>query len=247
MQPVERALEVALIVMRNGGSTKMVERTFQNILKGYKQDGVSVTWRLDFAAAANAAEGPPSTIYRPVGPIGVNLTRASEAEILSERVARGEVDTAAIASEIGRIATLAPPYGRWAMAAAAAGIAAFFSRITGGDWGAFGIACAAGGVGQLLRSWLQAKKLPAAPVTLICAALSACIAGIGLRLGLSGTAPSAAVSSVIYMVPGLPLINGFIDVLTHKYLLVGLERIANAAFIFLSLAIAIAFAQAIVM
>ncbi len=39
MQAIERALDVALIVMRNGGSTVMADRTFRNILKGYKQDG----------------------------------------------------------------------------------------------------------------------------------------------------------------------------------------------------------------
>jgi len=45
VQPVERALDVALIVMQNGGSTVMADRTFQNILEGYKQDGVSAAWR----------------------------------------------------------------------------------------------------------------------------------------------------------------------------------------------------------
>ena len=49
------------------------------------------------------------------------------------------------------------------------------------------------------------------------------------------------------MVPGLPLINGFVDMVSHKYLFVGLERIANAAFLFLVLAIAIALAYAVVM
>ncbi len=247
MEPVERALDVALIVMRNGGSTKMADRTFKNILKGYERDGVFVIWRLDFAVATSAAAGQPSAVYRPVGPMGVNLTRASEAEVLGERVAGGAVETAAIGCEIERINALGPSYGRWAIMAAAAASAAIFSRLTGGDGGALGIACVAGGAGQLLRSWLQTKKLPVAPVTLVCGAFSACIAAFGLRLGLSGTVPPLAVSSVIYMVPGLPLINGFIDVISYRYLLVGLERIASAAFIFLVLAIALAFAQAVVM
>jgi uncharacterized membrane protein YjjP (DUF1212 family) len=247
LQSVERALDAALIVMRNGGTTGTADRTFRNILKGYKQDGVSVTWRLDFAAATTVTEGQPMTVFRPVGPIGVNLARVSEAVVLGERVGRGEVDTAAVVSEIERINTLGPPYSRWAMIAAAAGSAAVFTQITGGDWGALGVACVAGGVGQLFRLWLRAKKLPVAPVTFMSGVVSACIAGIGLRLGLSSTVPPTAVASVVYMVPGLPLINGFVDVVAHKYLYVGLERIANAAYIFLILAIAVAFAGAIVM
>jgi uncharacterized membrane protein YjjP (DUF1212 family) len=247
MQPVERALDVALIVMQNGGSTVMADRTFTNILKGYKEDGVSAVWRLDFVAASSVAQGQSSAVLRPVGPIGVNLVRASEAAVLGERVARGEVDTAALVSEVERIKAFSTTYNRWVRVAAAAFTAAFFSKIPGGDWGALGIAFVAAGIGQFLRSLLQARKLAAAIVTLICGVLSAGIAGVALRLGLSQTVPATLIASVVYMVPGLPLINGFDDVLSHKHLLVGLERIVNAAYIFLVLAIAIALAYAVAM
>lgn len=247
MESVERALDVGLIVIKNGGSTKVADRAFQNILKGYKQEGVSATWRLDFVAATSSSEGQPVTVLRPLGPIGGNLLRASEATALGERVAKGEVATAAIASEVERINSLAPPHNRWVMIAVAACCGAFYAKHMGGDWGAFGIAFVAAGVGQFLRLMLQARQISVAPVTLICGVLSACIAGIGLRLGLSQTIPATAISSVVYMVPGMPLINGFVDMATHKYLFVGLERMANAAFLFLILTIAIAIANAFVM
>jgi len=247
MEQVERALDVGLIVIKNGGSTTAADRAFHNILKGYKQEGTSAVWRLDFVAATSSSEGQPSTVLRAVGPIGGNLLRASEAVVLSDRAAKGETATASIGPEVERINSLAPPYNRWVMIAAAACCAAFFSRIPGGDWGALGIAFVAAGVGQFLRSMLQARKMAVAPVTLICGVLSACIAGIGLRMGLSQTVPATAIASVIYMVPGMPLINGFVDMTTHKYLFVGLERIANAVFLFLALAIAIALANAFVM
>lgn len=225
----------------------MADRTFQNVLKGYKQNGVSIVWRLDFVAVNSEVEGQSLTVLRLVGPIGVNLIRASEAAVLGERIARGEIDNAAFVSEIERIKALASPYSRWVMMAAAACTAAFFSQIPGGDWGAFGIASIAAGIGQFLRSLLQVRNLAVAPVTLICGILSACIAGVGLRLEFSQMAPATLIASVIYMVPGLPLINGFVDMVSHKYLFVGLERIANAAFLFLVLTIAIAVAYTFVM
>jgi uncharacterized membrane protein YjjP (DUF1212 family) len=246
MESIERALDVALIVMQNGGSTVMADRTFKNILKGYRQDGVFASWRLDFVGVSGAAEDRSVTVLRPVGPIGVNLGRASEATVLGERVARGDVDRTALVSEIDRLRALPPRYNRWALTAAAAFTAAVFSQLAGGDWGALGIALVGGGVGQFVRSLLQTRKLPVAPVMLVCGVLSACLTAVGLRLGLSQTAPAAVVASVIYLVPGLPLINGFIDLVSHKYLFVGLERLANAAFLFLVLAIAIAFAQTVI-
>ncbi|HEX2979669.1 MAG TPA: threonine/serine exporter family protein [Anaerolineaceae bacterium] len=247
MESVERALDVALIVMKNGGTTAMADRTFQNILKGYRQKDVSTAWRLDFVVATRVTQGLSSTALRPVGPIGVNLLRASEAVLLGEQVAKGKIGTAAIVSEVERVNALAPPCNRWVLIVVAACAAAFFSRISGGDWGAFYIVFVAAGVGQFLRSRLQARKLEVVPVTLACGVLSACIAGLGLRLGLSQTVPATAIASVIYMAPGLPLINGFIDMLFHQYLFVGLERITNAAYLFLVLAVAIALANALVM
>ena len=247
MQRVERALDVALIVMQNGGSTVLADRTFQNILKGYNRDGVSAARRVDFVVANSVEEGRSAAVLRPVGPIGVNLLRTSEAAVLGERVASGEVDADALVAEIERVRTLAPPYSCGVMMAATPCSAALFSQVPGGDWGAFGIAFVAAGIGQFLRSLLQARKFEVVPVTLACGVLSASIACVGLRLGLSETTPATLIASVIYMVPGLPLINGFIDLVSQTYLFVGLERIAHAVLLCLVLAVAIAFAYAIVM
>jgi hypothetical protein len=43
------------------------------------------------------------------------------------------------------------------------------------------------------------------------------------------------------------LINGFVDLVSHKHLILGLERIANAAYLFLVMAVAIGLAAAVVM
>ena len=247
MKPVETALDLALIVMQNGGSTSRADQTFQDILKGYKQDGIATVWRLDFVAACSVSEGGSATILRQIDSIGVNLVRTSEAVILGERVAKGEVHTSDIASEIQRIKSLSSPYNRWIIMTAAASTAGAFSQLGGGDWGALGIAGAAAAIGQFFRSQIQARQLPVASLTLICGVISACMAAVGLWLNLSQTTPITLISSVIYLAPGLPLINGFVDVRSYKYLYVGLERIANAVFLFLILSICIAFAYTIIL
>jgi uncharacterized membrane protein YjjP (DUF1212 family) len=241
-QAVDLALEAALVVLRNGGSTEAADRTFANILRGWKQSEAPTTWRLDFIATTGPESGQSATVIRPVGPIGVNLVRASEAEALGERVARGEVAAEAVSAEIARIGGLPSPYSRAVLVAAAGIAAACFSQLLGGDQGSLAVAAVAAGIGQFFRSLLQAGKLAVATVTLIVALVSACIAAVGLRLGFSQVAPATVIASVIYMVPGLPLINGFVDVVAHKYLLTGIERIANAAFLFLVLAVAIVLA-----
>lgn len=246
MKPVESAVEAALLAMQNGASTVAAERSFTNIVTGYHQQGVTAVWRLDFIAASSTADGRSSTIVRPVGPIGVNLTRAGEVAALSERVANGEVEQPALDAEIERVQKISTPYNRWLVALAAAVVGGALSQFAGGDWASLPIAAVAAGVGQMLRSVLQSRKVPAANVTFICGLLSAGVASFALRLGFSHVPSVTMIASVVYLAPGLPLINGFVDVASHKYLIVGVERIINAVFLFTILAICIALAYTVV-
>lgn len=247
MQSVERALDLAVFIIQNGGSTPLADRTFHQVLKGYRQEGCAALWRLDCVAVAGTGENHSLNSLRPVGAIGVNLVRVSEATVLGERVARGEVNDTTLVSEIERIRKLPAPYTRWVAAAGAAGAGAFFSLITGGDWGSFAIAIVAAGAGQFIRSILQQNQCTVLTVTFVCAVISAFIGAAGLRLGISQMLPATLIASVIYIVPGLPLINGFYDVVTHRFLIIGLERIANAMFLFLVLTIAIALALTVML
>jgi len=246
MEAIERALDVALIVIENGGATANAERTFRNVLRGHKQEGGAVGWRLDLVTVSGAGDGGTSTVVRAIGPVGVNLVRASGAMALGERVSRGEIGPAALGQEIERVRSLPLPYKLGATVAASAFTSAFICRLLGGDLGAVGITFAAGGLGAFARSVLRARRLPFAPLTLICGLISASLAGLGLRLGLSPAMGPVLIGSVFYMVPGLPLINGFVDMVTYKHLLIGLERIANAALLFLALAVAVAFSYSFI-
>jgi uncharacterized membrane protein YjjP (DUF1212 family) len=245
MQAVENALELALLVMRNGGTTDAAERTFYNILAGYKLSGVTTIWRLDFVAATFTVDDKSSTLFRPVGTIGVNLSRTSGAVTLGERVADGTVAAAAVHAELERVRGLASPYSGWQSVLAAGIGAGAFSQFAGGDAGSFWVAAVAAAVGQLLRTLLLSRKVPVANVTLSCGLLSACLASAALHFGASRALPVTLVAALIYLAPGLPLINGFMDMTSQRHLLVGLERMMNAMYLFLILVIAIAIAYSL--
>ena len=128
---------------------------------------------------------------------------------------------------------------------AAAFTAAFFSHFVGGDWGSFAICFFAGGPGQALRAALQSRGTRSLAATLVCAIFSAVVAALGLRLHISAIAPATLIASVGYMIPGLPLVNGFIDVLSPKYVSVGGRRIVSALLVFVILAIGVAIGDAV--
>jgi uncharacterized membrane protein YjjP (DUF1212 family) len=243
---ISAALDVPLIIMENGGSTVRAERAFNGILKGLNIEGVTTVWRYDFVAVTQMMDGEAETLFRSIRPPGANLLRVAEASSLAERIENGRVGRETIASEIHRIRNIASPYNTWLAILAAAFASGFFTHFIGGDWGGFGIAFVAGAIGQTVRVALQSRKVGAATTTMVCALLSAVIAAFGLRAGISQIAPATLIGSAGYMIPGLPLVNGFIDVASHRNISVGVMRILNAAFLFLLLAIGIAVGEAIV-
>jgi uncharacterized membrane protein YjjP (DUF1212 family) len=233
-------LDVSLIIMENGGSTVRAERVFNAILKALDVESAVTLWRYDFVAVTRVTDGEPETFFRPIKPPAANLTRVVEASQLAERIASGDAAQTTIASEVQRIRNIASPYNTWLVILAAALAAGFFTQFIGGDWPGFGVAFVAGAIGQTVRAALQRRKFGGATTTLVCALLSALIAAFGLRAGISQVAPATLIGSVGYMIPGLPLVNGFIDVASHRNITVGAMRILNAAFIFLVLAVGIA-------
>ena len=71
----------------------MADTTLKHVLKGYRAEEISTVYRLDFIAASSVAAGEPWAVLRPLGPSGLHLVRASEATVLGERLAKGEVET----------------------------------------------------------------------------------------------------------------------------------------------------------
>ncbi len=226
--------------MRNGGSTAAAERTFRNALGRRGATDTSTIWRSDFAIAAG-----PAVAVQPAGVLGVQLARAAEAVELGERLVNADMDGAHVAGAIERIKTRVSPYNLGVSALFAACAGAFFSRIAGGDWGAFGVTSLAAGAGQFVRILLEARSVPRTPLTAVCALISALIGTAGLRLGLSHAVSATLLGSVVYMIPGLALINGFIDAVSDGYLLVGIQRLLDAVSVFLIMAVAVAIADAV--
>jgi uncharacterized membrane protein YjjP (DUF1212 family) len=241
-QPTQTALDVALLVMQNGGSTALADETFRNVLKGSGNVHPQAVWRIDGVAASSGAAEP--MIERPVGATELHLDRASAAAELGMQIACGAVERSAVPAEIQRIRGMARSYPQWLTPLLAALAGAFFAKSAGADWGAFGVAFVAAGVGQALRVTLEARDVARFPLIFLCAVVSALVGTAGLRLEIAHPPSATLVASVIYMVPGLALINGFIDVMSTKQIIAGMERLLDAALVFMLLAIALAIADA---
>lgn len=245
------ALDAAVIVIEGGGATSLAERTFNSIYgvvaKGSHAPALlGSIWRTDFVLVTiAAAEGELKTLSRRISSIGLSLTRASEAAALGERAGRGELDARAIHSEIARIRKLPAPYGRGAIVLASACAAAFLTQTVAGDYGSMGVSFVAAGFGALFRSFLHGRKLGRSGCMFAAATLSALLGTLGLRMGVTSSVAATLVGSIIYTVPGVSLATGFVDLVSERHMLAGVERILSAAFTFLILALSLVIADAL--
>jgi len=111
-----------------------------------------------------------------------------------------------------------------------------FCNIFGGDYFNMGIAFISTLFGQFVLQTARSRKFNNHIATFLASFSASCIASIGVLLEL-GTHPQAALAtSVLFLVPGVALINSFTDFLDNN-ILNGMVRFSNGAMTVLSMAI----------
>jgi len=244
---VSVALDAAALMVMSGGPTTAANDLATSLLETFNASSPELAWRSDFILGTCEEAGEKRTFARPMAGVGVNLSRASALVELTQRAKAEQLAPAAVGHELKLIASLPSPYNRWVSILAAGVTAGAFSQIAVRNLGALAVVFVAAIVGQYFRSMLLARKVAGVTTTLIAGIVSASLAATGLKLGISKAVNPTLIASVMYMAPGLPLVNGFLDMASQKYLITGIERIANAALLFLAMAIAIGFAYVVVL
>jgi uncharacterized membrane protein YjjP (DUF1212 family) len=98
-----------------------------------------------------------------------------------------------------------------------------FCYTSGGNTIEMGITFLATVAGLFLRQELTRVKFNPFLVTYCCAFLAALIIGIGLMAGIAPRLEHAFTTCILFLIPGVPLINSFID-LMDGYIINGIDR-----------------------
>ncbi len=111
---------------------------------------------------------------------------------------------------------------------------ASFCALFGGDWTARGIVFSATLIGFYLRQVMQRRHINHYIVFIVSAMAASLVASSALTLDT--TAEVAIATSVLYLVPGVPLLNGVIDIV-EGYVTTGVCRLIQALLLVLCIAI----------
>ncbi|MDE6485541.1 MAG: threonine/serine exporter family protein [Duncaniella sp.] len=151
-------------------------------------------------------------------------TRLSE---LSWEIADGRVDFDEALHRFNHIATCEHQNG-WILLGLVAIANASFCRLFGGDIVAMGIVALATAAGYRLKQILLSRKIDVWVMVMICSLVSSVIGATCEVMDLGTTPHIALATSVLYLVPGIPFLNSFSDMLYRHYIC-ALSRFVDAA------------------
>lgn len=141
-------------------------------------------------------------------------TRLSE---LSWALADGKISFAEAKSQFAEIIRT-PPADRHLVLLLASLANASFCRLFGGDWQAVAVVFCSTLAGYYLKQVLCEHKVDLRLVFIVCAFVSS-VLGASDALFHLGTTPEIAIgTSVLYLVPGIPFLNSFSDMLAGHYI-----------------------------
>lgn len=219
-------LEVGTLLMSAGANTNRIRVTMKRIAQSYhNQAEFLITHRAIML-----------TIYDEKGKTFFNQVKQTYAQVpdftmvsgisrLSWHIVEEQLPMAEVRKEIERLKSK-PKYPRWVVLAAVAFACSSFCRLAGGDPLEMGAVFIAAITGLFLRQELTKKSFNPYFTVFLAAFLSTIISGSLGYFGLYEHDNITLVTSILYLIPGIPLINSISDFL-DGYSLNGLVRAVN--------------------
>lgn len=147
----------------------------------------------------------------------ISFSRITDLSRLSWQMADGKIDFLTARSVLPRICNCAC-VNPWLLLLLVSLANASFCRLFSGDPMAMATVFIATFIGFLVKQILVRRHMDIRLTVLFCSFLSAMIAAAGSLFGIGGTPEIAVATSVLYLVPGIPFINSFCDLLDRHYL-----------------------------
>lgn len=118
-----------------------------------------------------------------------------------------------------------------------------FCQLFGGSWTAIAIVFVATLVGFALKSFMQKQHVNHYVVFVVSAFVASLVASVALLL--DATPDIAIGTSVLFLIPGVPLLNGVIDIV-ESHILLGVTRLVSALLLVMCIAVGLSITLAIV-
>lgn len=249
---LDEAVDVLLwfgaLMLRSGNTAVRTREWVEVIGRKMGLDSVAVGLSLDGITASVHRSGEWITAMREIGPPGINALRIGELERLA-RTLGPEPAPWEIAAKLAEIESEPHRYPSLHVALAIGAASSAFAFLNGAAAPEMIAAAVGGGVGQGVRSWLSHRQLNhygAATLSAITASgLYAAAAALAGHAGFElANYPAGFIASVLFLVPGFPLVGGLFDLLQYQ-ILAAVSRLAYGVMILLAVALGLSIVIAV--
>jgi uncharacterized membrane protein YjjP (DUF1212 family) len=238
---IDISLWVGQLLLQHGADSQRVETTVHHV-----GTGLGCSW-LDVFVSANTiiittVSGVEfrTKIRRIVRFGGVDMNVLTRISQLSYLIEDGMADRFAVRRQLEAIDQLPRFYPTWLTIGLVGLACAAFSQLFGGDWVAFGLTFVATMAGMAVRHWLMRHYFNTFFVVVLSAFVATLVTALGLLLGLLPPANIALAACVLFLVPGVPLVNAIEDLISG-HTNVGIARGVSGTLISLGIAIGLVF------
>jgi uncharacterized membrane protein YjjP (DUF1212 family) len=253
VKPIDsEALDVLLrfgaLMLRSGNTAARTREWIEVMARKMGFDPVSASLSMDSITVTVGRSDERATTMREVGAPGVNVSRIADLEALAKTAEPGQTPRD-IAAKLEDSEATKPLYSGVQIATAVGVASGSFAFLNGAAGVEMIAAVIGGGIGQWMRSWMAHRRLNqygAAALSAIAASgIFVLMAALAHHVGL-GLAhyPAGFIASVLFLIPGFPLIAGLFDLLQFQTV-AAVSRLAYGVMILLAVALGLSIVIAI--
>lgn len=229
-------LDVGLLLMASGAHSGRVNRNCTRIAQhwGFSMN-INPTFTGMLVSVWNESERDNTvTLYKSSPPNLVHFEVLTHISRLSWRIADDDIGFDEARCELERIRQK-KHYRYWVIALAVGLSCACLCILAGGNWADGIIALCAAATGSALRFAITKARFNMFLSTIIASFITCFVVGMATVLGFGHAPETSLATAVLYLVPGVPLINSVIDLL-EGYFTASMLRSLFAASSLLSIA-----------
>lgn len=230
-------LEIGSLLMSSGASTGRIRVIINRIANalGYNPELMITHRAIILTLTDDKGDETSFSRIKRISPHGVNFTMVSGLSHLSWNIAEKKWSLSKVENEIERLKKL-PHYPRILILASIGLADASFCYLFGGGWKEMTITFMATVVGLFVRQEIMKRKFNPYIGVYMGAFIAAIVASASAYLPFTIDTHKALATCVLYLIPGIPLINSVTDLIDGN-ILNGLVRGTNC--ILISFAIAL--------
>jgi uncharacterized membrane protein YjjP (DUF1212 family) len=229
-------LEVGALLMSSGANSSRIRITISRIAGAYGFDvDLLITHRALMITIYDEERNYFFSRLKRTSPHGANFKMVSGISRMSWRIVEEDWDLAQVEQEIDRLKSL-PHYPRLLVLSMVSAAGAAFCRLFGGEYIELLVTFIATFAGLIVRQEAVKKSFNPYLSILFAAFVSSMIAGLALKLSIGANPEYAFATSVLYLIPGIPLINSLSDLLDGN-IMNGIVRGMNGLMISFSIAL----------